>query len=32
MVEIKTVRGTNLLYVDVAFLDGGQVVHRNDFI
>jgi hypothetical protein len=30
--DIKTVEKTNLLYIDVEFLDQGQVVHRNDFI
>jgi hypothetical protein len=29
---IRTVEGTGLLHVDVAFLDQDQVVHRNDFI
>jgi hypothetical protein len=30
--SIRTVAKTNHLYVDVAFLDAGRVVHRNDFI
>lgn len=32
--SIGTIRGTNLLYVDVAFLVEGDnnVVHRNDFV
>lgn len=30
--RIQTVAKTNLLYVDVAFLENGQIVHRNDFI
>jgi hypothetical protein len=29
---MQTVKGSNRLYVDVAFLEGGEVVHRNDFI
>lgn len=32
IVGIETVKNTNYLYVDVEFLDGGQVVHHNDFI
>jgi hypothetical protein len=32
IIEIQTVKGTGRLYVDVAFLDGGQIVHRNDFV
>jgi hypothetical protein len=30
--KIRTVVGTNLLYVDVAFLEDNQVIHRNDFV
>lgn len=29
---IQTVAKTNLLYIDVAFLENGQVAHCNDFI
>ena len=29
---IETVKGTHYIYLDVAFLKGGQVMHRNDFI
>lgn len=29
---MRTVKGTNYLYLDVAFLDGGKIVHRNDFV
>ena len=30
--KIETVKGSHRLYVDVAFLDGGKIVHRNDFV
>jgi hypothetical protein len=30
--RIETVRGSQRLYVDVAFLQADKVVHRNDFI
>lgn len=31
--QIRAVRGTGMVYADVAFLDGeGAVVHRNDFL
>jgi hypothetical protein len=32
VVGLETVEGTGLLYADVEFLEGGQVVHLNDFV
>lgn len=30
--SVKTLKGTEYLYLDVEFVKGAQVIHRNDFV